>query len=260
MFRPKRPLKSKNQNAEQDSDGLAKKDLGYVFGPITDTGVLDTMYEAIVGGLSTGLFKTRKEAEKAIAANPNAFDPAHLDGKVEIREIARLSPNPPQRKRPREPFRTPTGKLTVPTGTFVYVYRRGEARVRSKPKGWFKYHLKKERTFQEHHQVTTMNQGLLRTMAVKVLSNKQWIVFHTEEEDYPLIAFSALTDEFPLEGTGGVHPLGGQPGEAFPFRTPLRYPPHGNTFERLFSEQKSAFLFKEGFKVGFESRKELDNK
>jgi hypothetical protein len=45
----------------------------------------------------------------------------------------------------------------------------------------------------------------------------------------------------------------------FPFDEPLRYPPKGNVFGRLFKEQKSAFLFKKSFKADFESRKELDN-
>lgn len=243
MFRPKRPLKSKNQNTEQDSDGLAKKDPGCVLGPITDTGVYAEEYGS--GFTAKGLEKTYKTREEAQTAA--SLLPMSLKRKIVVKP------------RPKEPFRTPTGKLMVPAGTFVYVYRRLGAD--GKPAGWFKYHLKKERTFQEHHQVTTMNRGLLRIMAVKLLSNKQWITFHTEEEDYPLIAFSAFTTDFPLGGTVGVHLLGTQPGDAFPFRTPLKYPPHGNTFERLFTEQKSAFLFKEGFKAGFDStKKQLDNK
>jgi len=229
-----------------------KKGQAFLSGPITSTGVVDKMYEVVCGDVLIQRFRTRTEAEKQAAA-------ASMMGNATVREVA--VPRSPLRsiRNRQDKFEIPTGKLVVPAGTMVYVYRR-TPRTDDRKRGWFRYRLKNKRTFRECHQVTTMNPGLLMKNAIHRTSNLQWIVFHTEENDYPLIAFSAITDKFPLEGRDGVHSLGGQESQAFPFDTPLRYPPRGNTFGRLFGEQKAAFLHKEGFKAGFESRKELDNK
>ena len=223
---------------------------GYLGGPITDTGVHDTMYEMIVTDQSMGMYKTRLEAEQAAAF--------YRSRKVKIVEhkkiVASLAPPNPKSK---ERFRIPEGKLEVPAGTLVCVYRNVE--TDKKGKGWVKYKLKNKRSFFECHQVTTMNQGLLNTETIKMLTSKGWMVFHTEEQDYPLIAFSAYTADFPLvAANNGIRNRiqGLNEAEVFPFHTPLTYPPHGNTFERLFNEQKNAFLFKEGFNAGARLRKE----
>ncbi len=220
---------------------------------LSNTGVHDKMYELSTNGRVIGQFPTHALAQDAALVERQRDKKIGQISKICIKH--KYVPCKTTR------FRTPKRNMIVPVGTLVYVYRRvdvfSDRLLFKKPKGWIKYHLKKPRTFQEFHQVTTMNQGLLRTAAVKQLNSLKWIVFHTEEEDYPLIAFSAFTKDFPLEGTTGVHDLGGQPKDAFPFKTPLRYPPHGNTFERMFLEQKNAFIYKEGFKAGFDSRKNL---
>ena len=248
MFGPMR----RSKKTKIVSDELASGKPVYLHGPITDTGVVDKMYEVVCGDVLIQTFRTRTEAEIQAAA-------ASMMGNATVREVAVPRPKLRSVRNTKETFKVPTGKLTVPAGTRVYVYRY-TPRNDDKKRGWFRYRLKNERTFHECHQVTSMNPGLLMKNAIHKTSNLQWIVFHTEEHDYPLIAFSAITNEFPLEGRDGVHSLGAQSGQAYPFDTPLRYPPRGNTFGRLFGEQKAAFLHMEGFKAGFESRKELDNK
>ena len=229
---------------------------GYLGGPITDTGVHDTMYEMIVTDQSMGMYKTRLEAEQAAAF--------YRSRKVKIVEhkkiVASLAPPNPKSK---DRFKVPEGKLEGPAGTLVCVYRNVE--TAKKGKGWVKYKLKNKRSFFECHQVTTMNQGLLNTGTIKMLTSKGWMVFHTEDQNYPLIAFSAFTKDFPTEdANNGILAINGlSQSEAFPYTTPLRYPPNGNSFGRLFQEQKNAFLFKEGFNAGArlskKSKEELDS-
>lgn len=251
MRRRPRGSKKPSKKSEIVSPKYADDIAGYLSGPITRAQCVK-MYDVLVNDVPVQRYQTRKEAETRLMS-------VDIKSRARIREVA-IPKSPVRSLRGHgDEFKVPTGKLTVPVGTMVYVYRR-TPRDDDKKRGWFRYRLKKERTFQEYLQVTTMNPGLMMTNALHETSNLQWILFHTEEKDYPLIAFSALTDKFPLKGRDGVHSLGAQPGEAFPFNTPLRYPPKGNIFGRLFGEQKAAFLFKEGFKAGFESRKELDNK
>ena len=151
---------------------------------LTDPGYYDKVYEVVVNGKSTGhVYKTRKAAEQAALSEA-------WRGKVKVLERAG-SFKKEFDARFKNRFRTPTGKLTVPAGTMVYVYRNVNVEgtwnnPKAKTRGWVKYGLKAKRTFEEQHQVTSMNQGLMRAEAIKLLNSKQWIVFHTEEEDYPL--------------------------------------------------------------------------
>ena len=173
---------------------------------------------------------------------PTRITPARPKPKVN------LAPAFPKRK---VQFKEATGRLTVPSGTLVVVFRNVNivSPEKKKVKGWVKSKLKRERTFFECHQVTSMNKGMLDADTIKMLTSRRWMVFHTEDPNYPLIAFSAFTTHFPMKaanlGIRFVHPS-----SALPFHTPLKYPPQGSTFERLFNEQKNAFLFKEGFNAG----------
>jgi len=230
------------------------------------------VFKVVVDGSCRGVFIVEAEARRAA----EAMKEKHSWSVVEVvsrndqeKVITRTNrpkpiPAPPKHisfsKRPKQrvEFKEPTGRLSVPVGTLVVVYRN--VHTQKKDKGWVKYKLKKERTFFECHQVTTMNQGLLEAVTIKTLTGKGWMVFHTEDPNYPLIAFSAYTTEFPMkEAQQGIR-SDILPDKAFPFHSPLKYPPNGNTFERLFNEQKNAFLYKASFAAGAKLRKKKAEK
>ena len=236
------------------------------------------VFKVVVDGSCRGVFKVEAEAHRAAEAMKEKHSwsvvevVSRKDSEKVVTRILPPRPKPtPAPPRPRIPFpksfpksrvefKEPTGRLSVPIGTLVVVYRN--VHTQKKDKGWVTYKLKKERTFFECHQVTTMNQGLLEAETIKMLTGKGWMVFHTEDPNYPLIAFSAYTKEFPMaEATIGIRGVGEMlPDKAFPFHTPLKYPPNGNTFERLFNEQKNAFLYKAGFDAGAKLRKKKAEK
>ncbi len=227
-------------------------------------------WKVVVDGKTRGVFQVRSDASRAAKAMTlkdswskvelveHGDSGNDLVVRRTIKKVAR-APIPAFPKR-KVQFKEPTGKLVVPAGTMVVVYRN--VYTKTKSKGWVNYKLKSERTFFECHQVTTMNQGLLEAVTIKTLTGKGWMVFHTEDSAYPLIAFSAYTNDFPMkEAQQGIRAdTGMRPDEAYPFDTPLKYPPNGNTFERLFNEQKNAFLYKAGFDAGAKLRKKKAEK
>ncbi len=223
------------------------------------------VYKVVVDGSCRGVFCVAADAHRAA----EALKAKHSWAKVEV--VSRLDSEkvitrkiPPQPKPSPAPirmmktrfsakvqFKEATGRLCVPAGTLVVVLRNVNivSPEEKKVKGWVKSKLKNERTFFECHQVTTMNKGMLDADTIKMLTGRGWMVFHTEDPDYPLIAFSAFTTEFPMTAANlGIRFENGK--LPLPFHTPLKYPPQGSTFERLFNEQKNAFLFKEGFSAG----------
>lgn len=216
-------------------------------------------WKVVVDGQCHGVFTAINDASRAAAAMSakNSWSKVEVvekevNDKVVMRRTFKKAPTPSTKVR----FKEPTGRLAVPAGTLVAVYRN--VNTEKKVKGWVLYKLKNERTFFECHQVTSMNKGLLEVATIKLLTSKGWMVFHTEDPNYPLIAFSAYTTDFPMiEANQGIRNENGMlPADALPYHTPLKYPPHGNTFERLFNEQKNAFLFKAGFNAGARFRKE----
>lgn len=230
------------------------------------------VWRVVVDGKCCGVFTGLGDASrvaKAMAAK-NSWSQIEVVEKGTEKVVRRTLPSrpkptpaPPKPRvfpKPRIEFKEPTGQLKVPAGTLVVVYRN--VYTKKKLKGWVKYKLKNERTFFECHQVTTMNQGLLEAVTIKTLTGKGWMVFHTEDPNYPLIAFSAYTKDFPMkEAHQGIRGDAGMlPDKAFPFHSPLKYPPNGNTFERLFNEQKNAFLYKAGFDAGAKLRKKKAEK
>lgn len=242
MRRPRGSYKRFTAKQKAVSAGFDKANPGFIFGPITGLPMQDKLYQVVTGDKVHSAWSTLGEAQFALSKLR-----VEHGSKVEI--VSQSN-------------QIPKGELTVPEGTLVYVYRLGIGgrEPNPRPPGWVKYHLKKERTFQECHQVTTLNPGLMVPSSIRQANAFKWIVFHTEKEDYPLIAFSAFTEDFPLVGDIGVHDLGDQEGNAFPHNTPLTYPPKGNTFGRLFKEQKTAFNFKGGFNPTDKLKKQVDNK
>ncbi len=234
-------------------------------------------WKVVVDGKTRGVFRVRSDASRASKAmtQKDSWSKVELvecgEGEGEnivlrrtVKKVAKKAPN----LRPPFPvrFKEATGKLVVPAGTRVVVFRnvtlvnREGTKLTKKDKGWVKSKLKNERTFFECHQVTSMNKGMLETDTIKRLTSLRWMVFHTEDPNYPLIAFSAFTTHFPMKVANLGMSFENADKNALPFHSPLKYPPQGSTFERLFNEQKNAFLFKEGFDAGATLRKKKAEK
>ena len=223
-----------------------------------------SVWKVVVDGSCLGVFTSMEDARRAATAlqqknswsKVEVIEKMRANDRVVMRRTATVQrPKPSPLPKRKVQFKEATGRLTVPSGTLVVVFRNlniVSPEKKMKAKGWVKSKLKQERTFFECHQVTSMNNGMLETDTIKLLTGRGWMVFHTEDPNYPLIAFSAFTKDFPMKAANlGMRCENGMlPEHALPFHTPLKYPPQGSTFERLFNEQKNAFLFKEGFNAG----------
>ncbi len=234
-----------------------------------------TVFKVVVDGKCRGVFLAASEAHRAAVAlkEKHSWSVVEVVSRKDSEKVVTATiPNRPKpipmtvkttktRFSAKVEFKEPTGKLSVPAGTFVVVFRNVNIEEK-KVKGWVKSKLKNERTFFECHQVTSMNNGMLETDTIKMLTSRRWMVFHTEDPNYPLIAFSAFTTHFPMKAAnnGMRFENGMLPENALPFHTPLKYPPQGSTFERLFNEQKNAFLYRAGFDAGAKLRKKKAEK